>query len=74
MLMKVSSKRRRTKQEILDQKVQELNKKSEIDKKVKDYDSMLLALQMAEQRVQENQVASDSIHQMMVDGVIQVDG
>jgi hypothetical protein len=41
MLMKVTSKRRRTKEEILDQKVQELKKKTEIDKKLRDYDSML---------------------------------
>jgi hypothetical protein len=73
MLMKMTSKRRRTKQEILDEKFQELKKKSEIDKKLKDYDSMLQALQVAEQKAQANQVASDSIDQMMVDGIIQVD-
>ena len=71
--MKITSKRRRTKQEILDQKAQDLKKQKDIAQKLRDYDDMLKHVEEAEARAEANQVASDSIQHMMMQGIIRVD-
>ena len=68
--MKVTSKRRRTKQEILEQKSEELKKQRDIAEKMRDFDNMAEAIRQAEQRAQNNQAASDTINQMIAEGII----
>ena len=50
--MKMTSKRRRTKQEILEQKAEEIKKKTEVSQKMRDYDAMLEAVKAAEEQAE----------------------
>ena len=48
--MKVTSKRRRTKEEILSQKAEDIKKEREVSQKMRDYDSLLDSVKEAEEK------------------------
>jgi uncharacterized protein (DUF3084 family) len=71
MLMKVGSKRRRTKQEIEDQKMEDLTKRQAVEDKMKAFVNLQAELQATQQQVTQNQSAADALQSMMHQGFIE---
>ena len=59
--MKVTSKRRRTKEEILSQKAEDIKKEREVSQKMRDYDSLLDSVKEAEEKAENFQGAAFSM-------------
>ena len=70
--MKVGSKRRRTKQEILDQKSEALIKQQAIEEKLAKYDQLQQELQEAKQKAEANSNAREIVNEMLEQGYVEV--
>ena len=71
--MKMTSKRRRTKQEILEQKAEEIKKKTEVSQKMRDSDAMLEAVKAAEEQAEMHKGAAYSMQRLIDEGILTVD-
>lgn len=69
--MKVGSKRRRTKQEILDQKNEAVVKQQAIEDKLANYEVMKQQLEEARQLAEENAGASEVVQGMLEQGFVE---
>ena len=69
--MKVGSKRRRTKQEILDQKQEAVVKQQAIEDKLANYEVMKQQLEEARQLAEENADASEVVQGMLEQGFVE---
>jgi molecular chaperone GrpE (heat shock protein) len=70
--MKVGSKRRRTKQEIEDQKLEDRVKRQAVEDKLKTIDNLQAELQSTQQQVLDNQDAKDIVQNMLDQGFVQI--
>ena len=71
LLMKVGSKRRRTKQEILDQKEESMMKQQAIEEKLAKFDQMKRELEQAKQMAEVNAEASEIVQGMLDQGFVE---
>ena len=71
--MKVGSKRRRTKQEIEDQKMEAIAKHQAIQDKLASYDQLKQELESFKQQAEENAEASEVIENMLLQGFVERD-
>ena len=69
-LMKSSSKRRRTKQEIKDQKAEEIRREQEIQDKMSKYDELQLRMQQMEESMSEQQQNMEMVNRMWEQGIL----
>ena len=69
--MKVGSKRRRTKQEIRDQKEESMVKQQAIEDKLAKFDQMKRELEQAKQIAEENAEASEIVQGMIDQGFVE---
>ena len=68
--MKSSSKRRRTKQEIKDQKAEEIRREQEIQDKMSKYDELQLRMQQMEESMSEQQQNMEMVNRMWEQGIL----
>ena len=73
-MLKVGSKRRRTKNEIEEEKQEEIVKQEQLEQDMAELANLRGRVQRAEKEASENVGASKQLHNMMEAGIVKLDG